>query len=108
MEAGGVHVALRDDPEAGLPDANQVHRYARGEVLPSVQSLVAIARACRVALDWLATGEEPHAQADELREENEVHGIYLARAVREMRASNPELARAVVSDAREDGSEVPP
>lgn len=46
--------------EAGLKDINQLHRWARGEAVPSLRALVDIALVAGVSLDWLATGREPN------------------------------------------------
>lgn len=42
----------------GLPDANQVHVWARGAALPRIDGLIAIAEVCGVSLDWLCRGAE--------------------------------------------------
>lgn len=47
---------------AGL-EYNSVRRWARGDVLPKVPALAAIAQACRVSLDWLILGEESNPAA---------------------------------------------
>lgn len=39
-------------------DYNQVAVWARGDALPRIDGLIAIAEACAVSLDWLAMGTE--------------------------------------------------
>lgn len=42
----------------GLRDQNQFYRWARGESVPNLTSLIAIAHAFEVSLDWLVLGKE--------------------------------------------------
>lgn len=44
--------------QAGLKNLNTLHRWVQGTTTPSVPGLAAIAKACRVSLDWLVWGEE--------------------------------------------------
>ena len=61
--------------QAALAELVKVQRSAvsnwesANQVLPTMQNLVAIARACRVSIEWLGTGRggmtlDPEAQAD--------------------------------------------
>ncbi|MBF0153403.1 MAG: helix-turn-helix transcriptional regulator [Magnetococcales bacterium] len=43
---------------------SQIYRYANESSLPKLEPLIAMARAARVSIDWLATGMTPQAGSD--------------------------------------------
>src|SRR5579863_6579956 len=56
IQSFGSVVALAK--AVGVSD-NAIYKWLAGRGQPSVTNLVAVARAARVSVEWLATGEEP-------------------------------------------------
>src|SRR5271165_174387 len=59
----------------GVSD-NAIYKWLAGRGQPSVTNLVALARAGRVSVEWLATGEEPGRSAQAMARSVE-HGDFV-------------------------------
>ena len=57
MKICGIKSQAELSRQTGVSDSS-IARILKGDILPSLESLAAIAKACNVSMDWLMTGEQ--------------------------------------------------